>query len=444
MNSNILALNILTKIVDEGAYANLVLKDALNELDRNALGNDVQQYKREITATVYTILENIGYIDYIIAHYARGRLHKKIKNILRLGVAKLMYMNTPAYAVCNDCVNLAVTFGKQQLKGFVNGVLRSIARDIDDESLPVLPNDEVTRLSIQYSYPEWVVREYISTYGIDSTKQLLSTKLDYTSLRPQYPFTSNEIEDYLRANNLKYERGRIVSDIFKLEKGISIADNELFKQGKITIQSESAALVCKVCDVKPNMSVLDACAAPGGKTAYLADLMKYQGEITALELYEHRVELIKHTLKRLNVPNVSVMQADSSKDISEFRNKFDVVLVDAPCSGLGVLSKPDIKLHKSEEEAISLSKLQYSILSACASYVKAGGTLVYSTCTLSKRENEQVIQRFLESHAEFSPCDFETENAELNRRINNGMLTILPHIDNTDGFFIAKLKRTVL
>jgi 16S rRNA (cytosine967-C5)-methyltransferase len=189
------------------------------------------------------------------------------------------------------------------------------------------------------------------------------------------------------------------------------------------------------------MNVLDACAAPGGKTAYLSALMMNTGHITALEIHEHRVELMKSTFTRLNVPNAKVIQADASKDVADFHKQFDIVLTDVPCSGLGVLSKPDIKFQRTEDEVVSLTKLQYEILSACSNYVTDGGTLVYSTCTLSKRENEDIVYKFLENHGDFSPCDSESEQNALTQRIKDGMLTILPHLDNADGFFITKMKR---
>ena len=283
MSARRAALDVLLA-VSAGAYANLSLKQALPKLDpRDAAW---------VSAAVYTVLDHRMYLDYIIDHFAQGRLKPQIREILRLGVCQLLYMNVPDSAACNESVQLAKEIGKGALSGYVNGIMRNICRNRDH--LPPLPEDPKQRLILQYSYPKYIVEEYLSQYGETFAEAMLSYGGGHgMTVRAQYPYPADQLETELKRRNLGYERGRLVPDAFKLEKGFDVSQEALFSEGKIAVQSESAMLVCRALGVRAGMRVLDACAAPGGKTAYLSGLMENTGKITAWELHPHRAELMK-------------------------------------------------------------------------------------------------------------------------------------------------------
>jgi len=425
------ALEALLDITDGGAYANLRLKQALDGMEaRDA---------RWTTALVYTALDHLYYIDIVIAAYAKGRLKPQIRGILRLGVCQALYMDVPDSAACDESVKLAKEIGKGALSGYVNGVMRAVCRG--RESLPPLPEEPRARISVQYSWPRFMVDEYVDAFGADFTSAMLSYENHGMTIRAQYPYTAEELAAELGARGVEYSRGPLVSDAFRLSKGLNVAEEPLFVEGRIAVQSESAMLACRALFPKAGMSILDACAAPGGKTAYIASLTQNQAHITAWELHEHRAELMRRTLERLGV-SANVAVADASAAREELIEGFDAVLVDAPCSGLGVFGKPDARYAKSDEVIAGLTKLQREILSACAGYVKRGGALVYATCTISRRENEEQIAAFLREHEEFEAGELTSLLPKaMWRRAGGGMIQLFPHVDDTEGFFIARLIR---
>lgn len=428
------ALETLMEITDKGAYANLTLKEALRGLD--------ERDAKWVSAAVYTALDHLLYIDHVIAAYARGSIKPQIRGILRLGVCQLLYMGVPDSAACNESVKLAKEIGKGALSGFVNGVMRNICRNKD--CLPPLPEEPVKRLSIQYSYPEYLVKEYVGQYGAGFTEAMLSAMggPGCMTVRAQYPYTSEQLEAALRERGIGFSRGSIVEDAFKIEKGFDVTKEPLFTEGKITVQSESAMLVCRALEPKEGMCILDVCAAPGGKSAYIASMTKGGAVIDAWELHPHRAELMKRTFERLGVrANVSVEDGTVRKP--ELCGKYDAVLIDAPCSGLGVPGKPDARYAKTDGIIDEIADIQKKLLDACADYVKPGGVLLYATCTISKRENEEQIRGFMERNGCFekgvlSGCIPK----DMWKRLYGGfMLQLFPHTDNTEGFFLAKMIR---
>ena len=424
-NPRRIALEALLDITDAGAYANLRLKDALAGLP--------QREAHWVSAVVYTTLDHLLYIDHVLAAFAKGRVQPVIRGVLRMGVAQLLYMDVPDNAACNESVNLCKQVGKQKLAGYVNGVLRAICRNRDN--LPPLPDDPADRLSIQFSWPRWLVDEYVAQYGAEFTAALLEAKAPGMTLRAQYPYTTEELRASLQAADIPFHPGKLVPEACVLERGVDVARQEGFRAGRYTVQSESAMLVCKLLAPQKGMRLLDACAAPGGKTAYLSHLLEGEGHIEAWELHPHRSALIQKTLERLHVEGVTVQIRDAAQQDSAKAEAFDAVLVDAPCSGLGVFGKPDARYAKSDALIGALAGIQKQILDACAGYVRPGGTLLYSTCTILQRENEDVVDCFRSEHPEFSLEDFTLPGV----RACGGMLTLWPHIHGTDGFFMAKL-----
>lgn len=426
------ALAALLDITDGGAYANLRLKEAERGLARTDA--------KWVSAAVYETLDHLLYIDYVLARYISGRQKPAIRGILRMGACQAMFMDVPPSAACNESVKLAKEIGKGALAGYVNGVLRALCRDLG-KPVP-LPEDPRERMSVQYSYPRWLIDLYADAYGEPFTEALLASPVRGLTIRAQAPYTPEMLETQLKTRGIPFARGAVIADALHLEKGFDIAAEPLFQEGAITVQSESAMLVCRALAPKNGMCVLDACAAPGGKTAYLSMLMENGGKIDAWELHAHRCELMRKTLARLHVKNAVVQQRDASKPHPECDGIFDAVLVDAPCSGLGVQGKPDARYAKSQEILAELATLQMQLLDCCARYVKPGGTLVYATCTISPLENEACAKAFLSRHREFSAGDLSACLPEsLQERAAGGMLQLFPHLDGMEGFFLAKFVR---
>ena len=262
------------------------------------------------------------------------------------------------------------------------------------------------------------------------------------TVRAQYPYTSEQLEKALEERSIGFSRGRIVEDAFKLEKGFDVTKEPLFTEGRITVQSESAMLVCRALEPKEGMHILDVCAAPGGKSAYMASLTQGGAVIDSWELHAHRAELMKRTFERLGVTaNVKVM--DGTVRHPELYGKYDAVLIDAPCSGLGVPGKPDARYAKTDAIIDEIAGIQKKLLDACADYVKPGGVLIYATCTISKRENEEQAKAFMERNGCFEKGELSgCLPKDMWKRLYEGfMLQLFPHTDGTEGFFLAKMIR---
>lgn len=437
-----IAYDVLKKITAEGAFANLALKESLKEADSKTASS--------VTALVYNTLENFSYEEYLIAHYAKGRVQGSIKNVLRLGITELLFMNMPDHAAVNGAAELTRDIGKAGLCGFVNGVLRTIARDNAENGLFPLPDDPAERMSVRYGVPKGLAEEYVRDYGLKFTEDMLSSRVHELTVRAQHPFTTEALKAELEAQGIAFSIGRYDKNALVLDGGVNIAQLPLFKEGKLAVQSESAMLTVRACRVREGMNVLDACAAPGGKSAYLASLMKNTGSITAWELHEHRTELMRATLKRLGVTNCvcAAVDAAAAPDNGE---RYDVVLCDAPCSGLGGGGKPDALIRRTDEGIAELADIQLKILLNAAHFVKQGGALVYSTCTVSRRENEGNIERFLEKRPDFTIENLDwllrmgngedggNEHAELAGKRGGFGVQLFPNIDGMDGFYIARM-----
>lgn len=427
------ALEILQEITRGGAYANLALKDGLADEPANAA---------RVTALVYTALENLNYCDHIIDHYAKGRLHSVIRGVLRLALTEIFFMDTPDHAACSRYTGLTASIGKAKLKGFVNGVLRNVIRDRDADALPPLPESFPERMEILHGVPAFMAEEYARRYGESFTEELLSARVKGAAVRAVYPHTPEELFARLDGLGVPYVKSELIEGAALPESLAAITGDEFFASGGMTVQSEGAMLAARCLGVKPGLRVLDACAAPGGKTAYICDVMQRRGSVTAWDIHPHRVVLIKNTLRRLGIEGVDCSVRDASVPAPEYENAFDAILLDVPCSGLGGGSKPDARYRRTRESIEEISSVQRRILEACSGYLAPGGALVYSTCTLSERENEGVVRDFLETHTDFYADPLAGFLPEaLRGRGDTGMLTLFPNVDGTEGFFIARLVR---
>lgn len=404
------ALCAFIDIVEEGAYANL----RLQELPKT-------EQRSFAYAWVYASLEHISWADYMLAHYVK-RQKRTVRNLLRMAVTELFFMDTPAYAAVNEAVALCRELGKKDSAALVNGVLRRMLQDKD--ALPPLPQEPALRLSIEHSLPLFALKEWIGRYGLDTAKAMLERSTPLTELRAQYPYTT----EALLAQYPAAQRGRSVPDCILLPGGVLTPQSPLFTQGKISFQGEGAMAICRFMGDMRGKRVLDACAAPGGKSAYLYSLTQGDIELSCMELHPHRVELLHKTFERLSV-QARVYEQDASLPLPKLEEAFDGVLLDVPCSGLGLLhSKPDVGLHKTEESITALTRIQGQILKGCCGYVRPGGVLVYASCTVAYRENEGQVKGFLAAHPDFV---LEEEKQ------------LLPNIDTKGGFYMARMRRCI-
>jgi len=424
------ALEALLDITDRGAYANLRLKEAQQGLS--------EQDAKWVAAAVYGTLDHLLYIDYMLAHFTKGTQKPVVRGILRMGACELLFMRSGPAAAVNESVNLAKEVGKGALSGYVNGVLRALDRSRNE--LPPLPQDPAGRLSVLYSWPLWLVQEWLERFGEEEAEALLSAPPQPMTLRAQPPYTLEELAETLASRGTAFTKGALAEDCVKLAAGYDIAGDPLYRNGGVAVQSESAMLVCRACGVRPGMRVLDACAAPGGKTAYLYALCP-ETRLTAWELHPHRKKLLDSTLTRLRVP-AETAERDAGEPDPALYGAFDAVLLDVPCSGLGVAGgKPDIRYAKSREGVASLRETQRRILDTCAEYVRPGGTLVYASCTISRTENEAQVEAFLKRRTDFAPASLEPFLPGNLPGLCTGMVQLLPHRDGTEGFFIARMER---
>ena len=404
------ALETVVRILEDGAYTNLALKDAA----KTVAEKDVPFLYALVSETV----ASSTYLDYLLAHYCK-RQKRMIRNLLRMAGTELLFLKTPSHAVIHESVSLCKEIGKSESAGFINAVLRRLDRERD--ALPPLPEDPVERLSIYFGFPRYIVREWLQLYGEPETTALLNFPPIGTQVRAQYPFTTEELKHALPVS---FTQGKLDPNSLRITERLDLERSDLYRDGKMAVQSEGAMLICRALGDVHGKRILDACAAPGGKTAYLMSLSENTADLTASELHPHRKELMDAAFERLRVhANTACM--DAMVHHEEFDHAFDAVLLDVPCSGFGLLSdKPDVRLKKDEATIDALVETQTRILDACAPYVKRGGVLVYATCTISKRENTDRVHAFLSTHPDFR-LDEERQ--------------LLPTRDGTDGFYYARL-----
>lgn len=433
-----IAYTILSDVIANGTYLNLALKERLR-------GDMPDQDARFISALCYTTLENLNRIDYIISTFTQGkRIHRAVRNALRLGVCQLMYFESvPESAAVNESVKLLDNTNKRQRKGFVNAVLRQVAKQSGSISYPTR-EQPAKYLSVMYSYPEWLCEKYISDYGFDFAEEMLSYKKEeaYTCVRfNPLKCSREEFENKLDGYGFEYRKGKYVADAYYIKNIRDIEHLKLYTKGELAVQSEASMLCVLAADIKGGQAVLDVCAAPGGKSAYAATFAP--GKQVARDIHPHRVEMMEKNLKRLGADEVCAQVFDATQEDPGSVGKYDRVLIDAPCSALGLLyRKPDIKFSKTREGIEEIQQIQESILAASATSVAVGGRLIYSTCTIDWEENQGVVEKFLEAHKEFAIVDLSKIVPErLMYRVSEGMIQLYPHIDETDGFFIAVLER---
>jgi len=431
--------------VESGSYSNLLLDSELKKIKD-------QRDKNLFTEIFYGVIRNKLYLDYVIESFSKTPLHKMDKEVLtglRIGVYQLFFLDKiPARAAIYEsveAVKLILPASRKGAVSFTNGVLRNINRKGNELTLPTKTESKKEYLSVKYSYPIWIIKRFLDQYGFKKTEKIL--KAGNKRAEVIYRFNplkmeKNEFERLMDQDGIKYEN-TFLDSFYRLKEVNNPAETQVFKNGAAYIQGTSAGLASLLLDPKENMSVLDLAAAPGGKTTHLAVLMKNSGQITALDVSQSRLNLIRENIERLGVKNVVLKMEDAVK--YQDSKKYDRILADLPCSGLGLIaSKPEIKWEKSESVIKKMASLQYDILSNNLSKLKPGGKLLYSTCTLSQEENQDLINRILTENNNFELVNINKileEVSVLNLKNENKYLELLPGEVDSEGFFYALLKK---
>lgn len=380
------------------------------------------------------VLQNRLLLDERIDRFARGKLQPVVREILRIAVYQITMLDRiPASAAVNEAVGQAKRYANERAAGLVNAVLRNLLRNRDRLELP-------ESLSVRYSHPRPLTELLRESVGEEKLEALLAANNRTPPVYAQINETKSDCGSVLASLNREGADAAphpFLPGCVTL-RGRGVEQTEAFAEGAIFVQDPAARMAVLSAGLKPGMTVLDCCAAPGGKSFAAANEMKNEGQILSCDIYPHRVELIKQGAERLGFSCIRALVQDAAAERAEWNGSFDAVLADVPCSGLGVIrKKPEIR-YKDLAPMVELPELQLRILRTQAARVKSGGVLIYSTCTLLKRENEAVAAAFLNEHPEFSPEDFTAANG---KRSQGGCLTLLPCDDGTDGFFICKLRK---
>jgi len=397
-----------------------------------------------ITHLTNSVLENLSQIDYILSGFiGEKRIHRQIRIILRMAVCEIEFLKTPERAAVNENVGLCKEIGKHQLTGFVNAVLRNYLGKKKDIEYPNIDTDLKEYLTVFSGYGRWFIDEIIADYGEDFAKEFLLYK------------DTHKGESFVRLNTLKGEKAKIINTISQndlefisdpsftdggyIKNLTSVQNRAIFQNGKIAVQGKASMLSVMIGGVSPNMTVLDACAAPGGKTAHIATIMQNKGAVTAFDIHAHRVSLINKNMERLGVSIVDAKQKDASEFDVNLKEKFDIVFLDMPCSSMGLAyKKADVRIFKKEDDVKNLAKIQKSILNIAKSYVKHDGILMYITCSITKAETD--LTWFFKKNKDYEAQEMEIPSGIDYIKAEYG-IKLFPHISDMDGFFICKIIR---
>ncbi len=435
------ALRIIAEISENDAYANVALARAFKN-------NELSQLDRRfVTELVYGTTKATGTLDWMIRRYVNRPLKKispVVLSILRMGFYQLIYMDkVPESAACNESVELAKGCGGIGASKFVNAVMRTAIREPEKRAFPEGKGHASENLALREWHPQWLVKRWIKAFGYQEAEELCR-------------FNNQEAGLILRANTLKTDRDSLMNMLKDSGAEAEISDwapeavkcvshgaldsLKPLQEGFCQVQDESSMQVAHVVDPQPGEFIIDTCAAPGGKTTHMAALMKNQGRILAGDVYDHKLKRVRDNAERLGISIIETLEIDAREIGAKFKGQADRVLVDAPCSGLGVLRrKPDARWKKSPELLKELPELQREILQSASEAVKSGGVLVYSTCTIDREENSAVVESFLKENPDFS---LEVTGKYLpSHKSEDSMVQLYPQRDGTDGFFIARMKR---
>ena len=430
MSVKYVTMGLISK-VDKGAYSNIVLNDAFREFFLSP------KEKAFMTEIFYGVIRNKKFLDYIIEKYTKDIRKEWIRNLLRISIYQITFMNSDNKGVVWEATELAKKYSIAISK-FINGTLRNYLRNKDSELKRL---DDEKNYEILYSIPRWFYDTLEKQYGNDNLKQAITSlkKIPYLSVRVnKLKYSEEEFEEFLKEKDIQIIKK--VDTVYYVNSGL-IINSEEFKTGKIIAQDASSYLAAKNLGAMPNELVLDICAAPGGKTAVLAEEMKNSGEVIAIDIHQHKIKLIDTNMKKLGIDIVKAIVMDA-RNVNKQGRKFDKILVDVPCSGYGVIrKKPEILYSKNRENIEELAKLQLEILNSAADILKDGGELIYSTCTITDEENTNNIKKFLEERKEFKVEKLYIPENVSGDYDNLGGFCINYKEEIMDNFYIIKLKK---
>ena len=431
MNVKQVAINLISQ-VDKGAYSNIALNETFKTLDINS------KEKAFITEIFYGVIRNKKFLDYIIEKNTKEIKKEWIRNLLRISIYQITFMDSDNKGVVWEGTELAKKKYGVAISKFINGTLRNYLRNKDSE-LKRLGDEK--NYELLYSIPKWFCDILEKQYGNDNLKQVITSlkKIPYLSVRVnKLKYSEEEFEEFLKEKDIQIIKK--VDTVYYINLGL-IINSEEFKTGKIIAQDASSYLAAKNLEVIPNELVLDICAAPGGKTAVLAENMENRGEIIAIDIHQHKIKLIDTNMKKLGIDIVKAIVIDA-RNVNKQGRKFDKILVDVPCSGYGVIrKKPEILYSKNRENIEELAKLQLEILNSAADILKDGGELIYSTCTITAEENTNNIKKFLEERKEFKIEKLYIPENVLGDYDSLGGFCINYKEEIMDNFYIIKLKK---
>lgn len=439
MNTREIVLDMLMELAKGETYCHLLIRDVLKKY--NYLDQRDKAFIKRVTEGV---VERKIELDYVINQFSNTKVNKLkplIRELLRMSVYQILYMDqVPDSAVCNEAVKLAQKRKFVQLKGFVNGVLRNIARNKETIAY--------TDLSVKYSMPQFLIDKLMASYDSKTTEKILASFLTDmpVSIRKKESLSLTQWENViskLESEGIQVEAHPYLSYAYTLKKAEGLGNIESFQKGDFTVQDVSSMLVAECAGIRENQKVLDLCAAPGGKSMHVAEKLKGTGKLYSFDVSEKKTAYILENKERMGYDNIEVEVNDATVYREDLAEAFDVVIADVPCSGIGVIGKKcDIKYRIDETEIKSIVELQKKIMENAWKYVKKGGTLLYSTCTISREENEDMVEWLL-NNAPLATESLDTylPKALLSETTKKGYLQLLPGVHDCDGFFIARLKR---
>jgi len=428
MSVKYVTMGLISK-VDKGAYSNIVLNDAFREFFLSP------KEKAFMTEIFYGVIRNKKFLDYIIERYTKDIRKEWIRNLLRISIYQITFMNSDDKGVVWEATELAKKYSIAISK-FINGTLRNYLRNKDSELKRL---DDEKNYEVLYSIPRWFYDTLEKQYGNDNLKQAITSlkKIPYLSVRVnKLKYSEEEFEEFLKEKDIQIIKK--VDTVYYVNSGL-IINSEEFKTGKIIAQDASSYLAAKNLGVMPNELVLDICAAPGGKTAVLAEEMKNSGEVIAIDIHQHKIKLIDTNMKKLGIDIVKAIVMDA-RNVNKQGRKFDKILVDVPCSGYGVIrKKPEILYTKNRENIEELASLQLEILNSAAEILKDGGELIYSTCTIISQENTENVEKFLNARKEFKVKALNIPENISGEYDKLGGFSINYREEIMDNFYIIKL-----
>jgi 16S rRNA (cytosine967-C5)-methyltransferase len=434
------ALKALVRYEQDHAYLNLALPNLIK---------DLSEPDKSLAAKLSSgTIQHLNTIDWALQLYSKHKLDSLtpwLRNLLRVSAYQLIYLDkVPVYAVVNEAVNLARRYGHRGVAGLTNALLRKLAAEVDSLPWPDSTEEPLAYLSLRHSYSPWLIKRLLDRYGFDETEKLCLANIEKPPLTARINrlrITAEELVEKLKKEQIEAFLNQVVPDLLVINAGASkLAQSSSFSEGLLTIQGQSSALVAPLLKPQPEEIIIDLCSAPGGKTTHLAELQQDLSVIYAVELHQSRIGLIEKAAARLGLKSIVPVQADGRELNNLNLPAADAVLVDAPCSGLGVIRRlPEIKWRRTEQDLIGFQKLQLELLAAAARQLQPGGRLLYSVCTTEPEETVQVTEFFQKDHPDFSlqplPPLLPGSLAPLFK--DSLALTFLPHRHNLDGFFIA-------